>query len=400
MNTSATKNKGLMVTILSISFLLMLRLTISPALAEIGKAFPGVSQEALMNMVSLASLVAIPFGFLAGVLANRFRTRTLLFVGLALYIVGGMGPMLTSDFTVILVCRALLGAGTGIFLPYAAGLIADFYTGQARDVMLGYQSTAVALGNIITAILAGVLATFSWRLSFLIYAFAIVTLVLVVLKLPEPQRTQPSGKQESGFNRGVVTVCVLIFFYAVIYFAIFGYLSFVVDSHKLGDAASTGLATMIMTVMSMVSGVLFARIIGLLRQFSAFVALLLNAVGFFLLSIATDMSLIFAGAAFIGLGFGLLMPYGTMKVTDAAPKSAATFANGLYMTFVNLGTAASPTILVTIGSVFGNPDGQFIYRVCAIVLVVAAVIAVGVAFVVNQRKPGAVPASSDKPAAA
>lgn len=380
------KNGILKLAILSISFLLMLRLTISPALAEIGKAFPQISQGSLMMMVALPSLVAIPFGFFSGILANFMRKRTILFVALTLFLIGGVGPMFTNNYTIILVLRSLLGAGTGLFLPFAAGLIADFFTGDERNAMIGYQSTAVAVGNIITSLLAGVLATISWKLSFLIYAFAVISLILVIFKLPEPERVQHAPAEKKTLNARVLFICFGIFLYAIVYFSFFGYLSFVVDSHHLGNAASTGVATMLMTVGSIIMGIVFGKLTKVLKRYAMVVALIGNIIGFFTLSSATSIIHIFIGAFFIGLGFGFLMPLATMKVTDASSKSAITFSNGLFMTFVNIGTAVSPTILVAVGNIFKNSDGQFIYLFCSISLAVAAVISLILAFLPQKEK--------------
>jgi len=78
------------------------------------------------------------------------------------------------------------------------------------------------------------------------------------------------------------------------------------------------------------------------------------------------------------------MPLGTMNVTDAAPKKAMTFANGLFMTFVNVGTALSPTVTFLIAKLFGNDDGQFIFLVCAVGLGLATVFAL--ARIILNRK--------------
>lgn len=378
-------SKTLKLAILSISFLLMLRLTISPALAEIGKAFPDISQGALMNMVILASVMAIPFGFISGVLANFMKKKTILYIGFVLYIIGGLGPMIAPTFNLVLVCRALLGVGTGLFLPFAAGLIADFFKGEERDKMIGYQSTAVALGNIVTSILAGVLATINWRLSFLIYAFAIITFLLVAFKMPEPPKIEKQKGEGGMVNKRMLFVCFSIFIYAIIYYAFFGYLAFVVDSKGLGNAASTGFATMIMTAVSMIAGIIFAKVITSLGRAALPMILVLNVIGFYLLSAAASFPMILVASVFIGMGFGLLMPYGTVKVTNAAPPAAAVFANGLYMTFVNIGTAVSPTILVAVGKGFNNPDGQFIFFCCAAVL--AAGVVISIIYSLTQKKP-------------
>ena len=369
------KNNGLKVAILSVSFLLMLRLTISPALAEIGKAFPDVSQGMLMNMVALPSLIAIPFGLIAGVLSNYWKKKNILLIGIVLFLVGGIGPMFLNNIISILIMRCVLGAGTGLFLPFAAGLIADFYVGDERNEMLGYQSTAVAVGNIVTSVLAGILATYSWRLAFLIYAFGVISMVLVLMKVPEPERVEKDGNPKNTINKDMLKICIGIFVYAMIYFTFFGYLAFVIDSKNLGDASISGLATMIMTLFSIIMGVVFGKLVRTIQRFILTFSLLGNAIGFLFLSLASSIGMIFIGAAFIGVGFGLLMPYGTMKITDAAPKKAATFANGLFMTFVNIGTALSPTITVLVGNIFNNQDGQFIYLGCAILLGVATLVA-------------------------
>lgn len=372
-------NKLLKLSILSISFLMMLRLTISPALAVIGQA---VNKDAtqMQIMVVVASIVAIPFGFVAGLLAGKVKTKNILYIGLILYLVGGMGPMLVPDYTFMLVCRALLGAGTGLFIPYAAGLIADFFTGEEFNIMIGLQSAAVAVGNILTSILAGVLASINWRFSFLIYGFAIITFLLVALYLPEPPKVEKKKEEGNKFNRRMLFICIAILIYAIIYFAFFGYISYVVEEVG-GNAAQSGIASMVMTAVSLIMGIIFAKVLNIFKKAALPIILLANVIGFFILSQATSFGIIAIGAAFVGMGFGLLMPYGTMRVIEAAPKSAGSFANGMYMTFVNLGTAISPAILALIGGIFNrNNDGQFIWLVSSCLLLVGTVIAIILVF--------------------
>jgi MFS family permease len=342
-------NKYLKLSILSLSFLLMLRLTISPALAVIGEAVNKDATE-MQVMVIVASLAAIPFGFISGLLAGKFKTKTILYIGLILYLIGGMGPMLVPDFTFMIVCRILLGAGTGLFLPFAAGLIADFYTGEEFNKMIGLQSAAVAIGNIFTSILAGVLASINWRLSFLIYGFAIITFFLITANLPEPPKVERKKEEGKQFSGRMLFICVAILMYAIIYFAFFGFISYVVEKVG-GNAAGSGLASMVMTALSLVMGIIFAKVLDIFKKITLPLILFANVIGFFILSQANSFGIIILGAAFVGVGFGLLMPYGTMRVIEAAPKSSATFANGMYMTFVNVGTAISPAILAIIGTV-------------------------------------------------
>ncbi|WP_005035137.1 MFS transporter [Holophaga foetida] len=383
------KNKfGLKLTILSISLLLMARMTISAALAEIGKAFPGVSQAALMNMVAIPSLVAIPFAILSGFLSTRISKKGLVLTGLAFFMVGGVGPMFLSGFNSILVCRALLGAGTGLFIPMAAGLFDDFFDGEERNSLVGVQSTFVGLGNIVTSLLAGVLATISWRFSFLMYALGAVVMLAVFLKLPEPPRVAAAKGEKATLNARLFFVLGASFLYAVIYFAFFGYLAFVIEGRHMGNAASAGAGIMFMTLGSMLSGLAFGLCLRGMKGFVLPVALLLNFLGFFTLSIAGSLPVVLGGAFVIGLGFSLTMAYACMKSMDAVGKAGSTMATGLFQTALSLGTAVSPFILQGLGKLFHNHDGQFMFRLCAFALLAAAVIALVLSFRGNRDVDG------------
>ena len=181
-------------------------------------------------------------------------------------------------------------------------------------------------------------------------------------------------------------ICLAIMIYAVIYFAFFGFVAYVVQEVG-GNASQSGLATMLMTVFSLISGLIYAKVIHILKKASLPLFLLLNVIGFYLLSQAGGLGMIIVGAAFVGLGFGLLMPFGTMRIINAAPESAGSFANGMFMTFVNVGTAISPALLALIGTAFGRKDdGQFIWFVASIVLAIGVAISIVLAFTGSKEK--------------
>lgn len=379
------KNNGLKIAILSLSFLLMTRLTISPALAEIGRAFPSQNEGSLMNMVVLASALSIPFGLISGYLTRFMNKKPLLIIGLILYLVGGLGPIFVNSYSIILGLRAVLGAGIGFILPMTTGLIADYFVGDERINMFGFQNSSVAVGNIVTSLLAGVFAAISWRYSFLIYAVGIIALVLTLWKIPEPPKAEIVSGKRKPVNKRVLFICLSMFVYAIIYFSFFGYLSFVIENHHLGNATTTGVATMLMTAASLIMGFVFRALTMALRKFNVFVALGINFVGFLLLSMASSAGIVFIGAIIIGCGFGFIMPTSIMKVTEASDKSEATFSNGLLMTFLNIGTAVSPTLLQAIGNRFNNTDGKFIYLICSIGLAIATIIAFANAIITKEN---------------
>ncbi|MFV0439543.1 MAG: MFS transporter [Desulfopila sp.] len=276
-------------------------------------------------------------------------------------------------------CRVLLGAGTGLFLPFTAGLIASFFQGDERAQMIGLQSTSVGVGNIVTSILAGVLATVFWKLSFLIYGFGLITLVMVIFWLPEPEMVHRKNDRltmSMYLNPGVLWVCCTLFFYAILYFGFFGYIAFVIDQNHFGDATDSGIATMLMTAGTMSIGLVFGQLVKILKRLTLSAALILNAMGFLILAQATSMGQIYAGSLCLGVGFGVLMPYAVHLLNTYSDESAYNYSNGLLMVAVNIGTAVGPKVLVAVGKAFDNSTGQFIFQFCAICLTLTAALAI------------------------
>lgn len=384
--------KLLKFSLLSISFLMMLRLTISPALGVIGAAV-GKNVIEMQVMVVVASLFAIPFGFIASLLANKIKKRTIVIIALILYLIGGLAPMLMADYTFMLVCRAILGAGTGLFLPFAAGLLADFFKGEELNKMIGFQSATVSIGNIVTSFLAGQLAGIDWRFSFLIYGFAIITFFLFVFNVPEPPKAE-KAPEDKTINGKMVFILLSILVYAVIYFSYFGFVTYVVSItflHGNFDAGgpASGNVMMTMTAGSLVAGFIFAAVTRALKKVALPLYLLLNIIGFGIIAFAPSIPILIVGSIVIGLGFGLLLPYGTMKIMGEAPATGKNFANGMYMTFVNIGTAIAPAVFGVILAIAGRDDftgGQFMWTVATVALAAGFVISVILALFTKKAK--------------
>src|SRR5699024_9752143 len=162
-----TINKMLKPTIISISMAtVMAGAAISPALGLIAKAFPEASPTMVKLILTAPSIMIIPFSFLSSYLTSIIRKRTILMIGLLIYLIGGLVPQLVSSIEVLLGLRLILGAGVGLVMPLSMSLINDYFEGKERTKMMGYNSAFSNFGGIITMLLAGWLATFGWRTPF------------------------------------------------------------------------------------------------------------------------------------------------------------------------------------------------------------------------------------------
>ena len=118
-----TDSKMIGPTILSVALLTaMAGAAISPVISNIARAFSNASPGRIKLVLTLPSLVVIPFALISGRLCDAFGKRTVLLTGLIFYLVGGLGGGFAGTIEVLLGCRALLGLSVGLIMPISRPL--------------------------------------------------------------------------------------------------------------------------------------------------------------------------------------------------------------------------------------------------------------------------------------
>ena len=364
----------LKLVVLSISFLSMATTAASPALGDISKAFPEASSNTIMLIVSLPALLVIPFTLLCGKLSSFISKRNLLFIGLALFLVGGVGPSFFNNLTIILAFRAIFGIGMGFIMPLSTGLIADFFEGKERGAMMGYQSAIVNIGGVVTSLIAGFLSAVNWHYTFYVYLLGVGVLLFTFLKLPEPEKIEYATTEKMSLSRAIYGVSAMLLLYSMLLFSFFTNTAMLITSENLGNAASAGIAITAMMVGGLVAGIVFGKVFQSLKQFTIPTSVIVTGSSFVLLSYAHDFNLILVAALVIGIGFGTTMPCVMIKVASIAPQKATTFALAIAMSAMSLGQFLSPIILSTLGVLFGNTSGRFTFLLCGAGILIGGVI--------------------------
>ena len=77
---------------------------------------------------------------LAGQIIDRFGRRRLLLTAILVYSPAGGSGRVAVSLPLLLVGRALLGLAIGAVSTCTTTLISDYYTGQTRSRMIGFQS--------------------------------------------------------------------------------------------------------------------------------------------------------------------------------------------------------------------------------------------------------------------
>jgi fucose permease len=163
-------------------------------------------------------LLSVP----VGVLQSRLGKKFMLNIGMGVTALGLLVPFFFYTFELVLVGFALLGIGNTIVQVSANPLLVDVVPGNRASSYLSFSQFIKAIGSMIGAPLAGILASRfgDWKLMFLI--FGVVSLLTVVwlgtVKIDERKQTEVKATFGTAFKllgTGFVLMMVLSIFLVV-----------------------------------------------------------------------------------------------------------------------------------------------------------------------------------------
>ncbi|MDG6995658.1 MAG: MFS transporter [Nitrososphaerota archaeon] len=87
----------------------------------------------------------LPFPLLSGWISDRLRTPILIPFSIAVFSIATLLVAYASSYDELLILRVLTGAGEGVFVPVAAGLLAKFFSNR-RGLAMGFFNMGFTLG--------------------------------------------------------------------------------------------------------------------------------------------------------------------------------------------------------------------------------------------------------------
>ncbi|MFL1780706.1 Major Facilitator Superfamily protein [Candidatus Hepatincolaceae symbiont of Richtersius coronifer] len=298
----------LKISLLSIfATVLLIGTGVSPMLPEMAQDFGGEAFAKLF--LTLPFLIIIPMVFLSGFLSEIFAKKTMINVGLILYLLSGLGGILAYDQTTLLLSRSLIGIGAGIVIPYSTFLVGDYFKNAERDKILSYTGVVSYLTGIVILFGAGYLATFYWKLGFLVFLLTLLPLFLINKHIPDIPTTYLKKRYPYRFtfifNSTVYRASFCYFFVTLFVFTYFSELSFLISSKNLGSTIAIGAAQSIMMAAGVVSNLLMTVIKKVSIYFLCSLQMFFVAQGFFALGTASiGIHNIYFGSFLLGIGFG------------------------------------------------------------------------------------------------
>lgn len=353
-------SKMLIPSILSVSLLTIMAPTaISPALAAIKEAFPDISATQAKLVLTLPTLVMMPIGLFSAKLTARIDKKKLLLIGMVLFLVFGVAGGFVSNFKLLLLMRVFFGLGLGIMTPLSTSLIFDFAPDTSkRSKLLGIQGASNQLGGLIFMSLSGILASISWRYSFLTYAFVIVSIVLTSLFMPSipPYKAKQRAAGNAVEKKMSKKIFILAFFALMIfscYFVINTDLALFMDVEHIGNARECGYALSLMRIPAIVAGILLVWIMRNLKDWTMPFATVIMAAGYLVIAYADSYGILMLGCLIVGLGGGFALPPISLYLPRIVTPRQRTFGVAIIMSVAQLGQFISPyyiNIFVTGGT--------------------------------------------------
>jgi MFS family permease len=348
-------------------------------MADIIKAFPDHDPTIVMLVATFPGLIQIVPALFYGKLTKVFKKKTLLFIGLTLFIVGGTLPTFIDNLPLIIAMRGLLGLGVGITMPLSIDVITDFFDGRERDFLIGFGTSTIAcIGAIFFQLGGGILAdSFGWQYGFLTYLFPIWILALTIVYLPEPEKKQVSeatgSKTKVKLPKAIYWVCLGQVFYSALIFGYVTNISVVIQGDKLGNATEAGLAISIFTFGTLLAGFVFGKVKHALPNFYLPVGVFVTGLGMVICYFSPNLAMIFIGSVIGGAGMGIGLPGVFTKVSELTPVGAPPQV-GLVVVGQGLGGIIGPFGFQAIQNIFNQDIGRFPLAISSVGLILLALI--------------------------
>lgn len=366
-------------SLLSISLVLTSASAISGNIPAMAESFPDVPLSSVEMLTTIPAFMVLIFVLLSSVFAKIIGTKQTVILGLVISLISGLVPVFSSNFTVILVSRAGLGIGFGLFNSLAVSMIGNFFDGDERAKLIGFQSAFQSLGTAILAFVAGQLLKINWHPSFYIYLIILPIIVLFALFVPsipknsEQEENNSVESSKSKLNPQVFAYALFLMVVIIVFSASQVKLAQLVTDNGIGTGTDASNILSVMSIAGMIAGFIFGAIYKRLKQFTFPVSLFTMGIAYILFAISPNMIVIGGGALLIGFAFSILVPYLFNQVNGIAPKGTAALSTSLLLVGANLGSSISPYGLKFLETISGTTSVNGVYMVGAIIFLILAV---------------------------
>lgn len=369
---------SLFVTNLSIFIVFYGLVTVLPLYAK--EKLSRTDEEAglLMTVFMISAILVRP---LTGKILEIVGKRKMLAIGLLFYVVCTFLYYVISPFSGLLVIRFVQGIWFSIITTAAISLAADYVPETRRGAGLGYFAMSLNLAVVIGPFIAlAIIQSYSFDTFFIFLSILMAIGALASLTLPpEPIPHRPTGKftitLNDLFEKKALPVaffgCIIAFAYA----SVLSYLTIFAQEQGLFKYAS--LFYVVYAAVMLISRPYTGRIFD--EKGPAYIiipGLICFVIGFILLVDVHSPFVFLLSGAFIGMGYGTLLPSMQALAVQSTDAKRSGYATATFFTLYDSGIAIGSFLLGFI-AVYYNYQAVYILSAIIVVLALAGYIAIG-----------------------
>ncbi|MBN2484813.1 MAG: MFS transporter [Bacteroidales bacterium] len=327
--------------------------SISPALPSIQEHFH-LEKGQIKWLISLFSLPGFFLSFFMGILADRFGRKTILVPSLLLFSVAGFLCSFATEYKILLILRFIQGMGAASLSSLNITLIGDFFPGNERARIMGYNASVLSIGTGLYPFIGGSLASIHWQYVFYLPILAL-PLAIVVLFFLKPPRLKTPGPFFQYFNTlwktinqskvwGLFLTNLLVF--VILYGA---YLTFFPLLLKQRITAHPLFIGIIMSAMSLNTAISAFFLGSLKTRFGApsllYFSALVYGISLLIMGFSNNLLSIIVSVVLFGIAHGLYLPnIQTLLVGMSSEKERAGFMS-LNSMILRLGQFLGPIVI-------------------------------------------------------
>ncbi|WP_153732836.1 MFS transporter [Sporosarcina obsidiansis] len=333
----------------------------------------------LMTIYLLSAILVRPF---SGKILDVFGKRKMLWISLIFYLLCTSLYYFIEPFAGLLVLRFVHGIWFSIATTASGSLAADFVPMKRRGAGLGYYTMSTNLAVVVGPMIAlSIVQSFSFDALFLTMSVLVTVGAMFALFLPadRPLSNEKSFTIKLGdlFEKNALPVSLLASLISFAYASVLSYLSIFAQQKGVLAFASTFF-------------LVFAAVMLLTRPFTGRIfdekgpnfiiipGMFLFMIGLLLLAVMNSAWLFLVAAAFIGLGYGALVPSLQTLAVQSTSHERSGYATATFFTLFDTGLAIGSYVLGLIAVYAGY---QRMYFMSAVIL-----FAVGIFYVLYKRR--------------
>ncbi|OFK37869.1 MULTISPECIES: MFS transporter [unclassified Streptococcus] len=347
---------SLKLTILSISIFLMSHLAIAPAIPKLYAFYH--TQNPHIGLASVESLVTIPammitiFVILSNFVVTKLGKKNTVLLGLCLILISGFISFFTSNFSLAMASRLLLGIGIGLYNSLSISIITDLYEADERASMIGLRTASLNIGKALTTFIVGLVLAIGVNYIYLVYLLVIPVFFFFFFwkNVPEVENQTHTLKASTTFDTKAALLMFITFLVGIAYIgATVKIPTLLVTKYHYATSFSSNMLTLL-AFSGILVGSIFGKLVKVFQEKTLLIMILAMGIGNVLFALANNQIIFIVASILIGASFVGTMSSVFFYISKNYAKEHNNFITSLALTAGNIGVILTPLILTKLPS--------------------------------------------------